>query len=926
MTDTTDEPTPARDSDPFAQLPPIERKQRIRGGVVFALGTLGTLLLMANSEQLPHGTVFGLGTLLVAVVGLLELFGILRPDPLATPWKETALHSLEGESPWMRPAFTVPISLVLLFVVGLAGGYATLPWAIGLSLLALLPSAIRRPGLLVFVIVGAIYLPLLGTFSLWDPWETHYGEVAREIVSRDDWISLWWAQDGWFWSKPILIFWNEAFWLSAFNVDVAPDANPLTAEWAIRLPVVLFSLAAVMVTYGSVKRVFGTRAGVLASLALATAPHYFLLAHQAITDMYLTSNLVMAMCMLMLAFAEDPKATTSRVQIFGRGVGLVQLVTGGIVLLALPQALYLISRNFTFYPTEGFAFHVDRFLHGSFGNDGVPGNAALHEQGPAIEALQPALEGAFWLAGLIAILFMLRKEQRTQAMFMVGFYVFCALGFMGKGIPGFALPGLIALIYLAAARRWKSLFDGELRVAPGILIVTVIGFPWYIAMYIRHGAGFTDRLLVHDHINRLAAGVHGDTGSIQYFLEQLGPGLFPWVALVPAAVVGWLWMRDRETPSIDHAPGIGATDEAHDKTGRRGSLILIAIWFFAAFTLFSAMITKFHHYIFPAVPPAAILSGLFLDRLFGKVSVDTSRTAHIGATVVAMLAPIALVAGFGSFYGGLRGVVPEEVPAAERQDWVLQHANGGTALILVFLGAAALTWAARWFWRQRAEKELTPTARRADVSISIAVAAGTVILAFVARDLSWATSARPQGYERLIHLFVYQYTRPWPDHFDYRPILTGFGITATVLFALCVPRWTRAMAARAALGMALMFSTWTLDVYITDLADHWGMKNLFETYYAERSGPEEPVIAWQMNWKGENFYTGNHVAAFVNTDNATMQEWLDAPERHDERVFIVCEHSRLGSLRGAVRGRTIEEVTNKRIDNKFLLTVAIPNP
>jgi hypothetical protein len=36
-----------------------------------------------------------------------------------------------------------------------------------------------------------------------------YGEVAREILSRDDWISLWWAQEDWFWSKPIFIFWIE---------------------------------------------------------------------------------------------------------------------------------------------------------------------------------------------------------------------------------------------------------------------------------------------------------------------------------------------------------------------------------------------------------------------------------------------------------------------------------------------------------------------------------------------------------------------------------------------------------------------------------------------------------------------------------------------------------------------------------------------
>ena len=58
---------------------------------------------------------------------------------------------------------------------------------------------------------------MLGAYGLWDPWETHYGEVAREILSRDDWITLWWAQDEWFWSKPILIFWTEALTWSALG-------------------------------------------------------------------------------------------------------------------------------------------------------------------------------------------------------------------------------------------------------------------------------------------------------------------------------------------------------------------------------------------------------------------------------------------------------------------------------------------------------------------------------------------------------------------------------------------------------------------------------------------------------------------------------------------------------------------------------------
>ena len=63
------------------------------------------------------------------------------------------------------------------------------------------------------VILGGLllYVPLAGTYGLWDPWETHYSEVARQMTHRGDYISLWWPgsprDPEVFWSKPVLSFW-----------------------------------------------------------------------------------------------------------------------------------------------------------------------------------------------------------------------------------------------------------------------------------------------------------------------------------------------------------------------------------------------------------------------------------------------------------------------------------------------------------------------------------------------------------------------------------------------------------------------------------------------------------------------------------------------------------------------------------------------
>ncbi len=61
---------------------------------------------------------------------------------------------------------------------------------------------------LVLVAIGAvIYLPRLGSYPLWDPWEPHYLQVAWEMWERHTWLNPFYrGEDNW-WSKPILLLW-----------------------------------------------------------------------------------------------------------------------------------------------------------------------------------------------------------------------------------------------------------------------------------------------------------------------------------------------------------------------------------------------------------------------------------------------------------------------------------------------------------------------------------------------------------------------------------------------------------------------------------------------------------------------------------------------------------------------------------------------
>jgi len=397
--------------------------------------------------------------------------------------------------------------------------------------------------------------------------------------------------------------------------------------------------------------------------------------------------------------------------------------------------------------------------------------------------------------------------------------------------------------------------------------------------------------------------VHGDNASIEYFIEQMGYGMFPWIALAPLALAAWLVARDPNDPSSDH---------------QRDILVLAAVWLMSAFALFSGMTTKFHHYIFPAVPPAALLVGVAVNRLL-RHEKKSWEWRRIVSTGLALLAPVPAVIGVAGRWGDVRGIIPVEVTGEDASDWVLEHPwSDVTTATCVGVGLVMLAGA---FWIDHEKpKPSTESRSWARGAMTTGLLAAPPILAMVGRDLSWVTDARPQGYERLIQLFVYNYGRPWPTVFDYRPILTGFAIVATIVIVLAAIKPLRDTAMRAFLGVAMCFCVWSLDVYMIDLSPHWGQRELVQRYYELRASEEEPIIAWQMNWKGENFYTGNRVHVFVQLDNRQLRTWLG--ENRGRTAYFLLEHSRLGNLRGVMTGSAIEEVTDMRFCNKFILVRA----
>ncbi len=706
----------------------------------------------------------------------------------------------------------------------------------------------QREDVVVALFGALLYVPLAGAFGLWDPWETHYSEVAREILSRDDWITTWWAQEGWFMSKPVLIFWMSALGMGVgtlFGLNPYSDGGPQFQEWCIRLPIVMLAIAAMVALARAVSRSWGPRAGILVAMVLGTMPHWFFLAHQAMTDMPFVAPLVLAVAMLMLAVTDGPEALAQprSFTILGRTfrVSLWHLTVGLILMLALPQIAYLLTRRVTFSCPDDANLNqcgrmleanrlfgriqipIETFYSGSGGNSGateaasVPGSPKWERVASAAAFLPSVFQGVVWTAVLLSVLSALRRDRRAQTLHYVLFYLWCAISTLGKGPGGLAIPGAIAALHLVSSGRWRDLL--RIRLGLGIGVFLVVGMPWYVAIYGRLGEEFIDRFVRHDLINRMTVGVHGDTGSLRYFLWQLGYAMFPWSGLVPVALFGWRYVVPRE-----------ASSEQRD-VARIGVL-----WFLLAFALFSAMTTKFHHYIFPAVPGAAVMVGLLLDRMMGSSqSTATQLFDRVRPYFAQAGALVLTIVGGAAFLGRMSGHIDNSHPH-------IANPKLGVALIA---GACAVWW---YGWRLHASQrtstrplesadgpveaanyrenkvptEAPETSESATVSTGVGalMLGSAAVLALVVRDFVVARGS-PPGSERLIHLFVYNYDRAWPSAWlDFRPALLGFGVVCVgSLIALCAPT-LRPYAARGFVVAASMFALWTLDVYMIQFTPH----------------------------------------------------------------------------------------------------------
>ena len=60
-------------------------------------------------------------------------------------------------------------------------------------------------------------------------------------------------------------------------------------------------------------------------------------------------------------------------------------------------------------------------------------------------------------------------------------------------------------------------------------------------------------------------------------------------------------------------------------------------------------------------------------------------------------------------------------------------------------------------------------------------------------------------------------------------------------------------------AVAVVFTYFLLDGFMPRVAPYWSQKRPIAAYYKNRRSPDERLIAYQMFWRGETFYTKNEI-------------------------------------------------------------------
>jgi 4-amino-4-deoxy-L-arabinose transferase-like glycosyltransferase len=152
--------------------------------------------------------------------------------------------------------------------------------------------------LLLLLACTGIYLAGGFMIPLMDIDASQYASISREMLARNSFLQVYDLGKDYL-DKPPMLFWLSAISMKIFGVH----------DWAYRIPSLLFLGVALYATYKFAALFYSTQVARLATIILATAQAFFLIAHDVRTDTMLV-GWVMLSIYLLAKWSQDVTAQT----------------------------------------------------------------------------------------------------------------------------------------------------------------------------------------------------------------------------------------------------------------------------------------------------------------------------------------------------------------------------------------------------------------------------------------------------------------------------------------------------------------------------------------------------------------------------------------------------------------------------------------
>src|SRR5271154_855753 len=186
-------------------------------------------------------------------------------------------------------------------------------------------------------------------------------------------------------------------------------------------------------------------------------------------------------------------------------------------------------------------------------------------------------------------------------------YFFGAAATLAKGPVAPFLALSIILLFAGLRREWSVL--RRTIWLPGVLLYLVMVLPWYIAVQKRNPTFYRLFFLEHN-LERFATNRYQHHQPFWFYLAVLLIALMPWTVLSIRALVDSIEVSIAEW-KVRHNP---TRYLGHTRAGDAFPEFLV-LWTLFPIVFFSFSGSKLPGYILPAVPPLAILTADYLNRI-----------------------------------------------------------------------------------------------------------------------------------------------------------------------------------------------------------------------------------------------------------------------------------------------------------------------